>query len=187
MSATDLVGRRFAIAALGSVALAAVAASTPESVRGTYRLHGTARLALGSILNRDAELHADAILDRGHGVREVRVHVAAEGYGCDLLARLDAGGTLTFPDDQRCAVTVASPDARGRLDAHLRSGRGRIQDGHLALELSGDVEGTLSRKAGGVRVLGQEVPATWTPDLPVRGDIEATAEGDLDRSRAAQR
>jgi hypothetical protein len=187
MAFSERFARLFAIAALGCVALAAVAASTPESVFGTYRLHGTARLALGPMFERDTELHADAIVDRGDGGRDVRVRVAAEGYACDLLARLDAMGTLTFADDQHCALTVASSDARGRLEARLRSGRGRIKDGHLQLELSGGIEGALSRRAGGGHVLGKELPATWTPEVPVRGGVEASAEGDLDRSRAAGR
>lgn len=172
------------LAALGA---GAVVPTTVDSVRGTYRLHGTAHAALGPVLDREVELHADAILERGDVSRTVRVHLAAEGYGCDLLARLDAAGSLSFEGGQRCVVTITSPDARGHLEALLRSGRGRVEGDHLALDLSGDVEGALSHRTGGVRVLGQEIPATWSPELPVRGAVRATAEGDVDRSRAAQR
>lgn len=178
---------RTALAALLLISTGAVAPATPESIRGTYRLHGTARVAAGAVLDRELELRADAVLDRGRGAREVRIHVAAEGYGCDLEAQLDAAGTLTFRGGQTCPIAITSPDARGRLEGRLRTAHGRVDAGHLTLALSGEVEGTLSRKTGGVRVLGQELPATWTPELPVHGSVEASAEGDLDRSRAAQR
>lgn len=176
-----------AAAALAALGAGAVVPMTVDAVRGTYRLHGTAHATLGPLLDREVELHADAVLERGDDTRTVRVHVAAEGYGCDLLARLEAAGSLSFEGGQRCVVTVSSPDTRGHLEALLRSGRGRVEGGHLALELSGDVEGALSHRAGGVRVLGQEIPATWSPELPVRGPVRATAEGDVDRSRAARR
>ncbi len=180
------------VAVLALVPLSARAEPTgrvplADELTGTYRLRGTARVALGTILDREVELHADAILDRGASAGEVIVHVDAEGYGCDLVARLDAAGALTFAAGQQCMVRISSPDARGRLEARLRSGRGRVGAGRLSLDLSGDVDGTLQRRTGGVRVLGQELPQGWTPELPVRGPVEASAAGTVDRSRAAQR
>ncbi len=181
-----------AVAVLASVAVSArgeTAAPVPGSdeIRGTYRLHGTARVGLGGVLERDVALHADAVLERGARAGEVLVRVDAEGYGCDLVAQVDAAGALAVPAGQQCAVRISSPDARGRLAARLRSGRGRVGAGRLSLELAGDVEGALQRRTGGVRVLGQEVPRGWTPELPIHGPVAASAEGTVDRSRAAQR
>ncbi len=173
--------------ALGAaLALAGGAAGPrPADVAGTYRLHGTARVSAPPALDRGVELHADVVLAPGPRAREVRVRLSSGGYACDLVATLGDAGALRFDDGQRCDVAVEDPGARGRLEARVRSGRGQVRDGRLALDLAGELEGVLSLRTAGLRVLGAELPPTWTPELPVRGDARASAEGDLDRSRAA--
>jgi hypothetical protein len=183
--AAALLGALAALQPVGLGRIAAADAPSPGGLRGTYRLHGTARVAATPLPERDLELHADALLEPGSSPRQVRIRVAAEGYACDLVARLDDAGALAFEPGQRCLVALASPGARGRVEATLRSGRGQLADDHLALELACDLAGSVSLKAGGGRVLGAEVPATWMPPVPVQGEARAAAEGDRDRSRAA--
>lgn len=174
-----------ALALLASVALGASAPS-PASVGGTYRLRGTARIAGTVLLDRDFELHADAVLEPGDAPGEVRVHLASQRYACDLAAALDDGGALAFEPGQRCTVELHGPDLRGHLEARLRAGHGQIRQRQLALELAGDLSGMVVR-AGEIRVFGAEVPERWSPAVPVRGRAEARAEGFLDESKAGAR
>jgi hypothetical protein len=167
-----------------------VASAEVAAAFGTYRLHGTANVDAKPMLDRTVEVHADAVLKPGRGpAREVVVTVAAEGGACDLTALIDEAGALEFRRDQQCAVEIHSPDARGHLDAVLRSGRGQVRGEQLELSLSFGVQGVMSvRTADRVEVLGREVeiPAAWTPETPLRGQADASLLGTRDRSRAAQ-
>ncbi len=174
------------VAASGGTA--PMAQARPPEALGTYRLAGTARIAAGAALDRTVPVHADALLLPGAGPRDLLVRLGAEGASCDLMARLDDGGTLSFAPPQRCDVALRGPDARGHVDARLRSGRGRLRDDQLELETSWDLDGTVSFRSGGrVQVLGSELvlPSGWTPELPVQGRAQASASGRRDRSRAA--
>ena len=175
-----------------SFALAAITARGGEIDRsGIYRLQGRARVAAQPLMNRDVDVNADAVLQPGPGPSDVRARLAAEGYACDLLARIDGDGALAFPEGQRCDLEVRSPDARGHLEATLRSGRGQLRNGEeLELELAWEVAGRLSVRADrAIEVLGTrvDVPATWMLEAPVRGNARATVSGRRDRSRAAER
>jgi hypothetical protein len=179
--------RRATILAIAAAGLAwgapTAAAPSPASASGTYRLQGTARISTPPLLDRNLEVRADAVLSAGRGPREVRARLAAQGQRCELVARLDETGALAFDPGQRCAVEVDGPDTRGRLDARLRSGRGRVGDGDLALDLTWEVSGTLRvRVTGGSAVLG--IPETWGPEVKVRGEARGTARGRRDQSRA---
>ena len=117
--------------------------------------------------------------------------LAAEGQRCELSARLGDGGTLALDAGQQCALALDGPDARGRVTARLRSGRGRIGAGRLALDLAWDVSGRVAVRTGGGRyeVLGNtvDVPAAWAPEVPVSGQASAAVEGRRDDSRAGGR
>ena len=179
------------LAAVTTLAVSSARAAAPvsaASARGTYRLHGTAHVVARPALSRTVEVHADVVLRPGTVRREVLVRVAAEGYTCDLVASVGAAGALEFGRDQRCVVDVRSRDTRGHLDGKLRAGSGRLADGELSLQLAWDVSGSLGFRAGRrVEVGGAEVdlPAVWTPEVPVRGEAQASASGRRDASRAA--
>jgi hypothetical protein len=179
-----------AAAALVAVAGSSAAAPPADAIRGTYRLKGTARVDAGPVLSREVEVRADAVLRRGDRPRALRIRLAAEGHACELDATLDERGELAFAAGQRCAFDVRDPGARGRVNAALREGRGRLRERVLALELVWDLSGALSlRTRERVEVLGREVdlPAAWTPELPVRGEARARAEGARDDSRGAEK
>lgn len=183
--------RLAAAAALALSAAAAAAAPSPaDAVRGTYRLVGTAKVDAGPVLSRRVEARADAVVSRGASARAVRVRVLAEGRSCELAATVGEGGALAFEAGQRCAFDVSDPDARGHVEARLRSGAGRCEGGRLSLDLAFELGGTLAIRTGQrVEVMGQtiELPQAWTPELPVRGEARATAEGKRDDSRAGER
>jgi hypothetical protein len=184
------VAQRAAVLLLAVALAGAGAATAAGAVRGTYRLRGVAQVDAGPALSRNVEGRADAFLSPGAGPRAVRARLAAEGRACELDATLGEGGALAFQPGQRCAFAVDEPDARGRVEARLRSGRGRCADGKLALELVWELSGALSLRTGdAIEVLGRrvELPAAWTPELPLRGEARTEATGTRDESRAAER
>jgi hypothetical protein len=179
-----------ALVAVAALAGASAAAAAADGIRGTYRVRGTARVDAGPVLSREVEVRADAVLRRGDRPRKLRVRLAAEGHACELDATLEERGTLAFAAGQRCTFDVRDPTARGRVDATLREGRGHVRERALALDLVWELSGGLSlRTRERLEVLGREVelPAAWTPELPVRGEARARAEGERDDSRSAER
>jgi hypothetical protein len=184
------------LAARRLAALLACVATWPTTGRaadadpsGTYRLRGTARIAAGPALDRTVPVHADALVERTGSPGSLRLTVGAAGTRCQIAARIAAGGALSLAPGQRCALDLDSAEARGHLDVVLRSGAGRLSDDVLALEIACDINGQVSLRTGGpTRVLGQQVdlPAGWTPAVPVNGEARARAEGGRDHSRAAQ-
>jgi len=178
------------VAALALAWASFAAVPSADQVRGVYRLHGTARVDAGPVLSREIEVHADATLGRGAAARAVRARLAAEGHACELTAALEDGGALVFEAGQRCAFDLDDPGARGRVEARLRAGRGRLRGDTLSLDLTWDLSGALRlRTSERVQVLGRDVelPSAWTPEIPVRGEARAEAEGHRDASRAAER
>ncbi len=159
---------------------------TPAGPAGTFRLSGTARVSASPVYDRELPIRADAVLAPGPRPSTVTARLASEGYSCDLVATAGAGGSLLFEPGQRCTVGLRSGEARGNLVAVVRSGSGRLEGESLALDLSCDVTGALSLKAGGGTVLGAEVPSTWLPEVPVHGRASASANGRRDRSRASR-
>lgn len=180
-------------AALAAMALLATAADaradvTPESARGVYRLAGSARVTASPLPAERLELRADALLRPGDRRRRIQARLAAQGHACELAGDLAPDGTLAFDEGQRCLLDLDDPGARGHVEGRLRSGSGRLAGRDLSLDLVFDVSGTVSVSAGGLRVPGLgEVPPSWTPPTPVRGEARASASGTRDDSRAAGR
>lgn len=160
---------------------------TPGSARGVYRLAGSARVSASPLPSERLELRADAVLRPGDGPRRILARLAARGHACELAGTLAPDGALAFDAGQRCPLALDDPGVRGKLDGRLRAGSGRLSGRELSLDLAFELTGTVSLSAGGVRVpgLGVEVPPSWTPPTPVRGEARATAAGTRDDSRAA--
>jgi len=185
-----IAARGLAPAAMVLAALAAAAAApSGERIDGTYRLSGTTRIDAGAALSQEIETRADAVLRAGPQ-SAVRARLAAQGHACELAATIGEGGALAFEAGQRCVLDLRDPEASGHVEARLRAGRGRLRDRRLSLDLTWDLSGAVSlRTAQRVQVLGKDVelPAAWAPEIPVRGEAHARAEGDRDDSRAAER
>lgn len=166
---------------------AAAPGATPESARGAYRMAVTARVNASPLPAQRTELRADAVLRPDGGPRRIRARLAAQGKACELSGRLEPGGAIAFEAGQRCPVELDGPEARGRVEARLRAGSGKLAGRDLSLDLDWELEGTVSVSAGGLAMpgLGLEVPPTWTPATHVKGEARATATGTRDDSRAA--
>jgi hypothetical protein len=176
-----LVALAGAVAAVAPSVASAREPVTPASLAGRYALTVKLHVDATGLPARDDSAGIDAIVRAGPASDAVRVQLTWGRYACDLAAQLRDGGDLALEPGQACAVDVAEPDARGHLDARLRSGRGHAGESALDLDLAFDVRGALSTRvaAQGVKVLGANVslPETWTPYLPVRGTVAASGSG----------
>ena len=170
--------------ALSSLAAPAVAAAqpaqSPPAVRGTYRVRAVARVA-GVPLLRDLELRADVVLEPASREGEVRARVASSGHTCQLTAKVAADGALRFPPGQRCTILLDEPETKGTVEATLRSGRGRVADRRIELQLRLGLEGQVRVATGPIPGLAAET------ELPVSGEAAVEADGTRDDSRATGR
>lgn len=157
----------------------ALRAATPDEARGTYRVQASARMA-GVPLVRSLELRGDVVLRPGEGPRAVQARLAARGYACELTGTLRDDGALTFARGQRCSIALDDPGTRGQVEATLRSGKGRVEDGRIALDLELGLAGEVRVATGRVPGLAPETK------LPVNGEASIRAEGWRDNSRAAE-
>jgi hypothetical protein len=179
-------GRILLAAALLALALPASArdaarkATPARPAADSYPLRAQVRVRASPVLDRDMDGEAVATISAARAGM-LRVRLESGGYACELEARRSGEGDLAFAPGQRCASDVSEPTARGRAEATLRSGSGRLSGDRLALELAFDLEGTMSLHVAGrtMEVLGQtvELPAGWTPAVPLRGTATASAEG----------
>jgi hypothetical protein len=174
------MARALAVVVTG-LAATRIAASdaAPLDRRATFRVQGTARVVGAPLPSPELELHADAVLEPA-GPGQVRAHLASGGHACDLRARLAPDGTLSFPAGQRCALELRPPEeARGHVDLLLREGTGRVRGEILTLDLTVDLDGTVSLGGAGGWA------GAWSTEVPIHGEAHAVAEGRRDRSRAA--
>jgi hypothetical protein len=155
----------------------AAGAATPESVRGIYRVEASARTSV--LLLRALELRGDVVLRPGERPGAVLARLAAQGHACELAGTLAEDGSLAFARGQRCSIVLDDPGARGRVEATLRSGKGRVEDGRLALQLEVALAGTVRIATAGVPGLASETA------VPVDGDASVRVEGRRDNSRGA--
>ena len=169
--------------ALGTIAAPALASALPPqsvaTVRGTYRVRAVARVA-GVPLLRELELRGDVVLASGGAEREVQVRVASRGHTCTLAARVQPDGGLELAPGQRCPLTIDEPGTKGAVMATLSSGRGRVADRRIELQLRLALQGRVLVTAGPIPGFGGET------ELPVSGEAVVEAEGTRDDSRATQ-
>lgn len=104
-----------------------------------------------------------------------------EGRECSLPGSIGRDGSLDLSPQARCEVELREPDARGRVDARLRSGHGTVRDGRLTLDLVFDVSGEIATHVARTRItwLGADVvvPEGWMPAVPVSGVVSTRATG----------
>jgi hypothetical protein len=161
---------------------AALAAAPPAGdSAGRYVVRATVHVDAAALPDRDGDVELDVVVAPGAAPDALRLRATYGRYACDLQARLGDGGALDLAAGQPCSADVSEPDARGHVDATLKSGRGRVQGGALELDLAFDLAGRVSTRVGGksVKVLGQEVsvPEAWTPEVPLRGGATASGKG----------
>jgi hypothetical protein len=156
-------------------------AASPTSVAsGRYVLRGTVRANTSLLPTREEAVEVLALVAAGDTQHDVRLHLRARGHACELRARVSRGGALALEPGQTCRIELDEPDARGHVDARLRSGSGRLDARSLSLDVAWDLAGSVSTQPGArVAVPGTsiEVPLPATPAVPVRGTVEAEATG----------
>jgi hypothetical protein len=115
----------------------------------------------------------------------VSLRLESSGHSCVLDALRSGDGALEFSTPATCPVDVSRREARGHIDAQLRSGRGTLRGDQLVLDLRFDVAGRIATRVSrtSLNVLGMEVvvPEGWTPAAPVRGTVTSRATGSRER------
>ena len=151
-----------------------------------FVLSGMARVQVAPFPAGDHPGDMRVTLEQARAPGHVSVRIESRGYTCVLDASRSGRGVLEFSTPALCPVEVRGPDARGHLDAHLRSGRGTVKDGRLTLDLRFDVNGRIATRIPRTTfsVLGTEfvVPEGWSPAAPVRGTVTSSGSGTRQKS-----
>jgi len=175
------------IAAASSLVLAmgfapsALGTSTADGVLGRYLLNATSQVRVSPFPTSEQPGEVRVTLERTRTPGHLSVRLESRGYSCVLDAARSRSGDLEFSKPASCPVEVRRTDARGRIDAQLQSGHGKVRDGWLTLDLRFDVSGRIStRVSGRTFTLFQAVftvPEGWTPAVPIRGTVTTGASG----------
>ena len=162
-------------------ALPAFGASTAKGALGEYVLNGAAQVRVTPFPAREQPGEVRVTLERGRTPEHVQVRLESRGYSCILEAVRSRTGELAFSTPASCPADVRQPDARGHVDARLRSGHGTVRDGWLTLELRFDVSGSIStrvtRRTFTLFHAEFTVPEGWTPAVPIRGTVTSSGSG----------
>jgi hypothetical protein len=156
-------------------------ASKDDAMFGTYLVRGRADVQVSPFPSSDQPVDMTVTLGRSRTAGRVSVGIEARGYTCALEASRSSSGALDLVTPATCSLDVREPDARGHVDARLRSGRGIVRDGRLSLELRFDVDGKVSTRVARTRftLFDTEftVPEGWTPSVPLRGTVTSKGSG----------
>jgi hypothetical protein len=161
---------------------AGAAAPDPRApYAGAWRVDVVTHVRAAPVIDRDVKSRVDLVVREGRDRRAVSLEVEAEGYLCRLEGRVLDDGALDLRPGQTCPLALDEPDVRGTVEARLRTGRGRLRDRKLELELAFDLSGSVSARieGGTVSVMGRDIvlPDGWAPPLPLRGSADARGEG----------
>jgi hypothetical protein len=158
-----------------------------DAVYGTYLVRGRADVQVSPFPSSDQPGDMTVTLGRSRTAGRVSVGIAARGYTCALEASRSSAGALELLTPATCSLDIRDPDARGHVDARLRSGRATVRDGKLSLDLRFDVDGKVSSRVARTRftVFDTEftVPEAWTPSVPLRGTVTSKGSGSRRESR----
>jgi hypothetical protein len=162
---------------------AALPTGGADGALGVYLVPTRATVALSPFPAAEQSSDVRVTLGRAATPGHVSVRLESRGHACDLDAVRSRNGDLEFPTPASCPVDIRHPDARGQVEARLRSGRGSLRDGRLTLELRFDVSGRISTRVARrtVTLFQSEftVPEGWTPAVPVRGTVTSRGSGPL--------
>ena len=152
----------------------------PADPAGKYQLAGTAHVSVSPFPTQEYPGEISATLSRRRA-DAFALRMETRGYACTLPVVVAADGSVAFPERATCPLDVSEPDARGHLEARLRSARGHVGADTLEMDLQLDVKGSVQLKIPSrtIRILGSEIqtPATWTPSALMHGTVSATARG----------
>jgi hypothetical protein len=153
----------------------------PATLAAVFVLRGSAHVDVAPLPAGDHPSEMRVTITPAARPDLVSVKLESTGHACTFEARRSRDGVLEFSTPATCAVDVSRREARGHIDAQLRSGRGTIRGDRLTLDLRFDVSGRMATRIPrtSMNVLGAEfvVPEGWTPSAPVRGTVTSHASG----------
>jgi|OpeIllAssembly_1097287.scaffolds.fasta_scaffold189162_3 hypothetical protein len=154
---------------------------TPAALAVVFVLSGSARYDVQPFPPGEQAGKMRVTLEPGSQAGHVSVRLEAMGHACVLDASRSRDGALAFTIPAACAVDLNDPDARGHVDARLRSGKGTVRGDRLTLELSFDVAGRVATRMERttLNVLGAAVvvPEGWSPEVPIQGTVTSKGTG----------
>jgi hypothetical protein len=166
------------------------AAGSRPVTSGRYLVSGTARANVTVLPAREYPVDVLVLVAPGDGPGGVRLHLRARGYACELRGRVESKQVLALEPGQSCQLDLQGPDQRGRIDARLQTGKGRLSQRELSLQLAWELGGSVSVSSGSrVTIPGTSVELTLpeSPAVPVRGTVEAEVSGPRDDAARAAR
>ena len=156
-------------------------AGREDAMYGTYLVRGRADVQVSPFPSSNQPGDMTVTLGRSRTPGRVSVKIEARGYSCALEAGRSSSGALDLVTPATCSLVIRDPDARGHVDARLRSGRVTVRDGTLSLDLRFDVDGKVSTRVARTRftLFDTEftVPESWTPSVPLRGSVSSKGSG----------
>ena len=165
----------------GAHAAAKAARDARAPYLGSWIVDVVTHVRAAPVVERDVESRAGLVVREGREKKVVSLEIEAEGYACRLEATVADDGALDLGAGQTCPLALDEPNVRGSVEGRVRTGRGRLRDGKLELELALDLSGSVSARLDGgtVSVMGREIvlPDGRAPALPLRGSAEARGEG----------
>jgi hypothetical protein len=147
---------------------------------GTFLVRGSAHVQVSPFPTHDQPGDMRVTIERAGARGQLSVRLTSRGHTCLFGATRAPGGTFDLAPAS-CRIDVKDPDARGTVEAQLRSGHGALQGDRLTLELEFDVSGRVATRVPRalLEMLGPGVagPEGFSPPVPVSGTVSSRASG----------
>jgi hypothetical protein len=162
-----------------SIAIALPAVGDDAGV-GTFLVRGSAHVQVSPFPTHDQPGDMRVVIERSGARGQVSLRLTSRGHTCVFGATGAPGGAFELTPAS-CRIDVKDPDARGTVEARLRSGHGTLQGDRLTLELEFDVSGRVATRVPRalLEMLGPGVagPEGFSPPVPVSGTVSSRASG----------
>jgi hypothetical protein len=143
-------------------------------------VRGSAHVQVSPFPTHDQPGDMRVTIERAGARGQLSVRLTSRGHTCLFGATRAPGGAFDLAPAS-CRIDVKDPDARGTVEAQLRSGHGALQGDRLTLELEFDVSGRVATRVPRalLEMLGPGVagPEGFSPPVPVSGTVSSRASG----------
>jgi hypothetical protein len=164
-----------------AMAGAPLVARAEDPLTGIFLVRGSAHVQVSPFPTHDQPGDMRVTIERTRTPGRLSLRLTTRGHSCVVGATRAASGALDFPAPASCRIDVKDPDARGTVEARLRSGRGSLGGEKLSLELEFEVSGSVATRLPRalLEMLGPGVggPDGFSPPVPVSGTVVARASG----------
>jgi hypothetical protein len=147
---------------------------------GTFLVRGNAHVQVSPFPTHDQPGDMRVVIERSGARGQLSLRLTSRGHTCVFgAARAPDGAFDLVPAS--CRIDVKDPDARGTVEAQLRSGHGTLRGDRLTLDLEFGVSGRVDTRVPRalLDMLGPGVagPDGFSPPMPVSGTVSSRASG----------